>query len=182
MVSYTIFYSWQSDYDYSTIELEDKETHKKTKGTLDKPLSQKEQIIKILDWQAYSLGKKLKCNITVDMDTDETPGMQPISDVVIKKIRNCHIFVCDLTPVTHINGADGKRNKLMPNSNVMYELGIAISYLQPYQIIAIAHKNNENWIISELPFDISNRKILTFENSLDLDLNLFSALESSFRL
>ena len=92
MVSYTIFYSWQSDYDYSTIELEDKRTFKNSNGTLGKPLSQKDLIKTILDCKAYFLGKKLKCNITVDMDTDETPGMQPISDVVIKKIKNC-IFI-----------------------------------------------------------------------------------------
>ena len=185
MVSnYTIFYCWQSDYDYRT-NIKDNKKDKKDKNkarnqSKKNSLPQRVEIQKILEWQAYSLGRKNKCNITVDMDTEYAPGMQPISDLVIKKIRKSHFFVCDLTPITSISGPDGNR-KLMPNSNVMFELGIAISYLQPYQIIAIAHKTMENWTLRDFPFDISNRRIIKFKSATDLELELSSELEESLK-
>ena len=182
MESYNIFYSWQSDYDYSKVYSQDQAKDHNQYVTEAEQLSQKKLIQKVLEWQAYLLGRKLKCNITVEMDTDDTPGMQPISDIVIKKISKCHLFVCDVTPVTSINREDfSKGRKLMPNSNVMYELGVAMSYLQPYQIIAIAHETTGTWIIIELPFDISHRKIIKFKTPTDLEKDLSSVLESSLR-
>lgn len=180
MDSYTIFYSWQSDYDYSKAHIKgQKKVHNQNKNEMQ-PLSQKDLILKVLQWQAYMLGKNHNCNITVDMDTDNTTGMQPISDIVVKKIRKCQFFVCDVTPISHIDREeDGKRSKLMPNSNVMFELGVAMSYLPPDQIIAVAHEKTGDWIISELPFDISHRKIIKFKSTTDLEKDLSSALDSS---
>lgn len=178
MKNYTIFYSWQSDYGCSEVHLAGKRTNNNQDETEYNNLSQKDLIQNVLERQAYWLGKKHKCNITVDIDTDDTTGMQPISDIVIKRIRNCHIFVCDVTPVTSIRrGTDDRRKKSLPNSNVMFELGIAISYLEPYQIIAIAHEGD--WIVSELPFDISHRKIIMFKNKNDIDSIITPELEKS---
>lgn len=56
-----------------------------------------------------------------------------------------------------------------------------MSYLPPDQIIAIAHETSGNWIISELPFDISHRKIIKFKSATDLEKDLSSTLESSLR-
>lgn len=174
MDSYNVFYCWQSDYNWTkTTNLLDDQKRE----SLSEQISQKVFIQRELESLAYNLGKGHKCNIIVDYDTDETPGMQPISDVVVEKIKKCHIFVCDLTPVTTIN-VNG-RIKCMPNSNVMFELGVALSLLQPQQIIAIANKKEDYWNPKDLPFDIAHRQIITFTNSNDLDLK--SALESSLK-
>lgn len=179
MKNYTIFYSWQSDYDFTKNCKEGENTERNPNETEDNDLSQKDLIQKALECQAYRLKENHGWNITVDFDTDNAPGMQPISDVVIKKIKKCNVFVCDLTPVTSLDDNNGRRKKLIPNPNVMFELGIAISNLQQDQIIAIAHDKNGSYSINELPLDISNRKIHTFNCEKDLNDFLYAELESS---
>lgn len=83
---------------------------------------------------------------------------------VEKKINNCHIFICDLTPVT-IFDKNGKK-KAMPNSNVMFELGRATNHLPSDQIIGIV--NTEERSVGEMPLDISHRKMIYFSSKDDL--------------
>ena len=61
---------------------------------------------------------------------------------MLQKICDCDIFVADLTPVAEVNvGKEDsfKRNKLMPNSNVMYEYGFAVGVKGMNRMIALAN-------------------------------------------
>ena len=89
--------------------------------------------------------------------------MTPIVDGVMKKISQCDIFVCDITPVLYKHNHD--RKKLMPNSNVMFELGYAYHCLNSSQIIAVVNYNKVNRLRGNMPFDIIHLKqIVITEN------------------
>lgn len=147
----TIFYCWQSDIP-----------------------GQREMIENELKAQSFILQEEYGCAIIIDQDTRATAGMSPVSDVVFDKIRKADIFVCDITPVTKLKKQKGKgkkiREKLMPNSNVMLELGYALRCMQSSRIIAVANMDGDNWHPGEMPFDIFHRKIVEFTSQKDLDL------------
>lgn len=154
---YIVFFSWQSDIE-----------------------EQKNKIGKILEDQLWNLSQKLDCHFKFDSDTRGVPGMKNIPDEVETKINNCHIFICDLTPVTTILDKSGKK-KAMPNSNVMFELGKATNCLPSEQIIGIVNKDGEEWNIGDMPFDIHHRKMIYFSLEDDLNSLLRDQIEKSVK-
>lgn len=148
----TIFYCWQSDI-----------------------AGQREMIENELKTQALILQEEYDCAIIIDQDTRATAGIASVSDVVFDKIRKADIFVCDITPVTKIKGQKGRgkktRDKLMPNSNVMLELGYALRCMHQSRIIALAKMDGDNWHPGEMPFDIYHRKYIEFTSQKDLNLD-----------
>lgn len=146
----TIFYCWQSDIP-----------------------GQREMIENELKAQALLLQEEYDCAIIIDKDVDRRAGMSPVSDGLLDKIRNADIFVCDITPVTKIKkkgGGKKSREKLMPNSNVMLELGYALRCMHHSRIIALANMNGDSWHPGEMPFDIVHRKYIEFTSQKDLHL------------
>lgn len=133
---YIVFFSWQSDIE----EL-------------------KKEIGKIIEEQLWKLSQSKKCNFKFDSDTRNVPGMTPIVSEVLEKIENCHIFICDLTPVTILD--TNGRKKAMPNSNVMFELGYAMKCLPKGQIIGIVNKERK---VGEMPLDINGFKSFEFSS------------------
>lgn len=150
---YKIFFSWQSDIP-----------------------GQREVIKQELLAQTYRLEEENDCHIEIDEDTRSVPGMIPIADTVLEKIRMADIFVCDISPVVSIprNNKDGNNipdvEKKMPNSNVMFELGYAMRSMHPSRIIAVANTEGHKWHDGEMPFDIFNRQYVKFTGKDDLDL------------
>lgn len=75
------------------------------------------------------------------------------------------MFLADLTPVTQYGGKEG--NKLMPNSNTMFEYGYAIGVLgesRCKQFVFLESGRN----MTMMPFDINHRKTLLLKQE-DLD-------------
>lgn len=150
---YKIFFSWQSDIP-----------------------GQREVIKQELLAQAYRLEEENECHIEIDEDTRSVPGMIPIADSVLEKIRMADIFVCDISPVASISRKDKGGNdipdveKKMPNSNVMFELGYAMRSMHSSRIIAVANTKGHKWHDGEMPFDIFNRQYVKFTGKDDLDL------------
>lgn len=146
----TIFYCWQSDI-----------------------AGQREMIENELKAQAFILQEEYGCAIIIDQDDKGSAGMISVSDGLLDKIRNADIFVCDITPVTKIKkkgcGKKG-REKLMPNSNVMFELGYALRCMHHSRIIALAKMDGDNWHPGEMPFDIYHRNYIEFTSRKDLHL------------
>lgn len=148
---YKVFYCWQSD-------------DSRTRYIIKKELLR----------QLYKLESDTNCKFYLDEDTRGVAGMPPIVDEVMKKISQCDIFVCDITPISCYRNSD--RKKVMPNSNVMFELGYAYHCLDSSQIIAVANFNNMNRMPDgNMPFDIIhlNQIVVTqkFGEDLGHELN-----------
>lgn len=94
----------------------------------------------------------------IDHDTKGEPGLVSIVDAIFQKIEQAAVFVGDLTFV-------GKtvKDKLLPNPNVMIELGHAITSLGPERIILVANKAYGGKP-EDLPFDLRHRRApITYE-------------------
>jgi hypothetical protein len=130
--SYTIFYSWQS--------------------TIGKENNQKyiRDAIK-----RFILKNKNKYNLTLDEATKYRTGSPNIESIIIEKIGLTDIFICDLSIVAH----DEKGNGL-PNSNVLFELGVAVSLLGWDRIICVI--NTFYGEPDSLPFDINHHRFLCY--------------------
>lgn len=146
MTQYRLFFSWQND-------------RTEIKAVISSALK------KVADKFA-----KENIELVIDQDTRGRVGVRNIAIEVLDKIRNCDIFVADLTPITTYNSkGSNKPLKLIPNSNVMFELGYALHAKGENHVIALASLDkNTNEHIEFLPFDINHMTITLFtdENSL----------------
>lgn len=138
MAEYTVFFSWQSDL-----------PNNKNRSFIESCLSN----------SIKSLKKDVKCGleINIDRDTKSKLGTPDIAESIFNKINKCNFFIAD---VSIINGKSRKYRKT-PNPNVLTELGYAAKKLGWEQIICVF--NTEFGKVSDLPFDIRNRRILTYE-------------------
>jgi len=94
--------------------------------------------------------------IALDHATKDTPGMADISRTILDKIKTCAVTVADVTPI-----ARSEKDKALPNPNVMVELGYAMHAIGEGRVIAVL--NMAHGRIEELPFDIRNRRVMTYE-------------------
>ena len=136
MATFTLFYSWQSD----------------RPGELCRHL-----IDKALRAAAESAGREIGASIIVDSDTQGEPGTPPITETVLRKIRECDAFVGDMTFV-----AATEAGKLLPNPNVMGEYGYALSQKGTRRILLVM--NTAFGPPEQLPFDLGHlRHPLTYD-------------------
>ncbi len=89
--------------------------------------------------------------------------MPKIEDVIKDKIERCDVFVADITPVAKTG------TKLLPNPNVLIELGYALKAIGPDRIILVA-QNKDGWEVKDLPFDINHHRIVMFQTPRQCDL------------
>lgn len=88
----------------------------------------------------------------VDHDTKGEPGLVSIVDTIFEKINQAAVFVGDLTYV-----GKTEKGKLLPNPNVMIELGHAITVLGPERIILVSNRAYGGRP-EDLPFDLRHRR------------------------
>lgn len=145
----TIFYSWQSDLDPNT-------NLKAIRGELRSSQTKLETEIDNI-------------RIVLDEATRNAPGSPDITNTLLEKISNSDIFICDLTS---INNTEVKPEsfRIVPNPNVLIELGFAISNLGWSRIIILFNKNYGD-ISQDIPFDIDRRRISTFQIKNKTDAN-----------
>ena len=141
MAKFRIFYSWQSD----------------------RPSRLCRQFIDIaLRGAAEELSRTLSLPIEIDSDTQNEPGTPPITDTILRKIRECDAFIADVTFVATTDGG-----KLVPNPNVMGEYGYALSQKGTRRILLAM--NTAFGPPEQLPFDLSHlRHPTTFEAPPDM--------------
>lgn len=134
---YRIFYSWQSD-------------NKVAKKVLRKALD--------------AVAKQLKGeNIALEIvEGGGGEGFISIEDAVRMKIQKCDIFVGDVTPIGNVS----LKSKLLPNANVMYEMGIATESMTADRIIAVAMAGE--WKVEDMPFDFNHYSMLKYTGEDDL--------------
>jgi hypothetical protein len=132
----TAFYAWQSDRD--------------------------EDVCRFLIRDAARLAlKKLKADTKItsapsfelDHDTKGVAGHPHIASVIRRKIKQCAVFIADVTHVAKYITADG-RDKYAQNANVMIELGIAIRAKGFERLLLVM--NDHFGPVTELPFDLKS--------------------------
>lgn len=122
----TLFYSWQSDTD------PDRGRH----------------FVRIaLETAIGRVSEDLGVEIALDHDTLGEPGTPPVTDTILRKIRECDLFLADMTFVGETPG--GKR---MPNPNVMAEYGYALHAKSGRRILLVM--NTAHGAPDDLPFDL----------------------------
>lgn len=134
---YRIFYSWQSDNQHA-------------KDLLQHALDE--------------VKNQLKCKgIAVQIEQGGGGcGFISIEDSVRIKIRRCDIFVGDVTPVGNV----AMKGKLLPNANVIYEMGVATECMQADRILAVAMKGD--WKVEDMPFDFNHYSMIQYDPDKDL--------------
>ncbi|MDN3582085.1 hypothetical protein [Mucilaginibacter flavus] len=158
-----IFYSWQSDLnpDYNNYFIRDC-----AKAALK------------------ALKKELKIELSLDKDTQKTPGSPDIVETILKKIQMADIFICDVTIINNTLVNKLTKARKTPNPNVLVELGYAIKTLAWERIICVANTNY--CYVDDLPFDIRKNRILTYNCKGKADLAkatelLTNTLKQAFR-
>ena len=138
--SYKVFYSWQSG---------NRTARNRIAKALDKA---KEQL------------QEEGILIEITQDTNGRVGTQNIDKEVLQKIRDCDIFIADVTPILMANEEDEetgiKQAKLIPNPNVMYESGYALAHKGMGRMLFFASLE-EGQELNQLPFDINHNTIKT---------------------
>src|SRR5258706_14302365 len=125
----SIFYSWQSDRDRHVC------------GRF---------IALALEAAMEVLQPRFDALLILDSDTAGVAGTPPVSETILGKIRDCDVFVGDVSFV----GATPGGKKLLPNPNVMTEFGYARSVLDDQQIILLM--NTAFGPERDLPFDLAH--------------------------
>lgn len=80
--------------------------------------------------------------------TQEETGSPDIKLSILEQIKNCDIFVGDLSFID--------AEKCVSNGNVLYETGIADAFLGDERVIILC---DENTTIEDIPFDINHKRI-----------------------
>jgi hypothetical protein len=97
----------------------------------------------------------LEVEPVLDRDTQGKTGSIAIAETIFQKIDECQIFICDVTIVTD---TDSKR--LIPNPNVLIELGYAAKTIGWENIICVV--NEAFGSVEQMPFDLKHRRLLTY--------------------
>lgn len=132
----TIFYSWQAWLPNGT-----------NRGFIQKAL---EDAVKTL-----VADDSLQVEPVIDRDTAGVSGSPDIGKTILSKIDAADIFVADVSIVT----PEGV--KQAPNPNVLFELGYAVRALGSERIIQV--QNTAYGLPEQLPFDLRNRRTLTYQ-------------------
>lgn len=108
----------------------------------------------------------------IDHDTKGERGMADIAATILNKIADAAVFVADLTPI-----AQSPEGKWLPNPNVMIELGWAMHRPGWERVIGILNMAS-GAKVEDLPFDIRQRRVVTFALSEAADKKTRAAVRS----
>lgn len=129
----TVFYSWQSD--------------------------RPEKVCRHLIRDAANLALKsvgatneIELFPRLDHDTKREAGMPEIADTILRKIERAGFFLADVTFV-----AEAENSKLIPNPNVLLELGFAARAIGWHRIICVMNEEFGNR--EEQIFNIRHRRL-----------------------
>ncbi len=156
---FVIFYSWQSDLPADT---------------------NLNAIRSALRKASNLLANDKDIKITVDEATRGQSGSPNIPATILQKISVCDMFVCDLTT---INSLSGEEYRKIPNPNVLFELGYAVSFLGWERVIMLFNKHFGKFP-DDLPFDVDRQRTSPYLLSVEDSKNKsnISGLEQLLKL
>lgn len=150
-----IFWSWQSDYSPKTCR------H-----------FIREALVDAIAQVADEIGVDDADRPEIDHDTKGERGMADIATTILNKVADAAVFVADLTPIAQ--STDGK---WLPNPNVMIELGWAMHRPGWERVIGILNMA-AGANVEDLPFDIRQRRVVTFVLSETADKQTRTSVRS----
>lgn len=156
----TIFYSWQSDLPNRT-----------NRGFIQSALEKAVADLRSDDSTAVEP--------VVDRDTLGEPGAPDIAATILRKIDAATAFVCDVSIASR-----PENGRPCPNPNVLVELGYALKSLRSERVVLVF--NTAFGDVSELPFDLRFKRVLTYHMSEAAEQNtirssLASALSGALK-
>lgn len=106
------------------------------------------------------LGKELEeaDRPELDSDTQGRFSSEEIMDTIFKKIDEASVFIADATPITEANG------KLIPNPNVMVEIGYALKVMKPDTKLFV-YTSDDPKAPDKMPFDIRGKKLFPVDTT-----------------
>ena len=135
-MSFTIFYSWQSDLNNAV-----------NRGFIQTALEKSATTLR--------RDEAISVEPRVDHSTLGVPGSPEIAQTIFAKIDECQLFVGDVSIINH--GNVGRRT---PNPNVLVELGYALKSLGPERVILVM--NTAYGGPEDLPFDLRMRRTVLY--------------------
>ena len=144
MRKFTVFYSWQDDLPHGT-------NLRLIREGLRVASSRLEQDFSVDD-----------LHITIDEDTRDTSGSPSIPTTILQKVREADAFVADITTINK-DAPDAQRK--VPNPNVMFELGFAMSNLGWNRIVMLFNEAYGKFP-DDAPFDIDRQRITRYHLNL----------------
>ncbi len=153
----TIFYAWQSDVDSTSTRYFIRDAAKIAAKGLTSSLE---------------VGDAPR----IDSDTRDVSGTPDISSTIFEKINRSAVFLADVTFV-------GKtpNGKLLPNPNVLIELGFAAKSIGWERIVLVMNKDFGD--PSELPFDLRTRRFpISFSPLADSKQKVAKSLQQQLQL
>lgn len=155
----TVFYVWQSDYNPSRTSIAEK-----------------------LEEVAARLNGKHKLVVPLRIETAARvgDGATRIDVVLLQRIREADIVVADVTPVCAYD------NRLMPNPNVLIEIGYALASRAPEHLMLIARRARIAELLQQnpdarFPFDIDHVNRIEYEAPATLSSRLEAEFETRLR-
>lgn len=140
----TIFFSWQSD-----------RPAKVTRTVIKLAI---EAAIEELNAEIEEADRPSDERLEIDHDTKGLPGSPDIAASILAKIEAASVFVADVTPIGLSNPEQGKRQKHLPNPNVLIELGYAKKALTTDRIVQVWNTAFTNCGPDDLPFDMRGKR------------------------
>ncbi|TJW51945.1 MAG: hypothetical protein E5X65_20660 [Mesorhizobium sp.] len=150
-----VFWSWQNDYSPKTCR------H-----------FIREALVAAIAQVADEIGVDDAARPEIDHDTKGERGMADIAATILNKIADAAVFAADLTPI-----AQSQAGKWLPNPNVMIELGWAMHRPGWERVIGILNMAS-GARVEDLPFDIRQRRVLTFVLTENADKPTRAAVRS----
>jgi hypothetical protein len=157
-----VFYSWQSDSPNNT-----------NRGFIETALTNAAKSLRNDD--------SIKVEPVIDRDTLGISGSPNIPHEILRKIDECDVFVCDITIIN-----PNSKFRLVPNPNVLVELGYALKRLGWGRIIMVM--NEAFGTVAKLPFDLEKRRVMRYllledgEEKIEEQKKLEKQLETQIRL
>lgn len=132
---YTVFFSWQSDID-----------NKFNRNFIEDAL---EKAIKKINEEKH-------INLVLDKDTANRTGSPDIVNSILEKIDNATMIVSDVSIIDNFT----TKSKFIVNSNIMFELGYAMSSLSDSRVLMVMNKafGDEK----KLPFDLGLKRQISY--------------------
>jgi hypothetical protein len=145
MPTHAIFYSWQSDLSNAC-----------NRGFIGDCIGSAIDQIKS--------AAELQLDPSLDRDTKGAAGSVDIAGIIFSKIRAADVFIGD---VSIINPNRTEKCRPTPNPNVLTELGYAAGFHGWERVICVV--NTAFGKIEDLPFDIRQRKVVSYKLQLGED-------------
>ena len=134
---FIVFYAWQSDSPK-------RENRNFIETALDSALKQ------------LARAGTIESSPRMDKDTKDVPGIPDIANTILAKIQGADCFLCDVSFVGRTPPDDEGNEDIIPNPNVMIELGYALAELGWERIVLVL--NDKTGLPEKLPFDLRNRR------------------------